>query len=140
MNRYREIERKAQGKLAEENRRRKAAGQPERVLVGSAVINEYFPGTEHPPQPERHWYPPKEIATSCVAMRKASDPRVPTKSGLRSRSKKSKERFSFNVVQFVAEQNGHEEERFKQLSGMLDGEYRSLPGLKAIESYLAGNE
>ncbi|MDF7827000.1 hypothetical protein P4B35_23450, partial [Pontiellaceae bacterium B12227] len=140
MARYEEIKRKASKKLAEENEKRKAAGQPERVLVGASIINEYFPGTEHPPQPELHWYSPKEIAQACIAMRQAAAPGMPTKSGLRKRGSRAKDGFSFNVVQFVAEQNGREEERFKELGSMLDGEYRSLPGLEAIKGYLNSSE
>ncbi|MDF7800143.1 hypothetical protein P4C99_11760 [Pontiellaceae bacterium B1224] len=136
MAKFKEIQRKAKEKLAEENRKRKANGQPERVLVGSSLIVEYFPGTEFPPQPIHHWYTPKEIAKACVNQRKASAPRTPTKSGLRSRRGNPRDTFTFNVVQFIPETDGVQEERFKKLSGMLDGEYRSLPGLAAIESYL----
>jgi len=136
MAKYKEIGNRAMEKLAEENRKRKANGQPERVLVGSSVINEYFPGTEHPPQPENYWYSPKEIAQACVNQRKANSSDTPTKSRLGSRNRKIRDSFSFNVIQFVPESGGQEESRFKELSGMLDGECRSLPGLKAIESYL----
>ncbi|MDF7808612.1 hypothetical protein P4E94_14275 [Pontiellaceae bacterium B12219] len=136
MAKFREIQQKAKEKLAEENRQRKANGQPERVLVGSSLIVEYFPGTEFPPQPIHHWYTPKEIAEACMNQRKASASRTPTQSGLGSRSRNSKDAFSFNVVQFVSETDGAEEERFKKLSDILNGEYRSLPGLAAIESYL----
>ncbi|VGO17693.1 hypothetical protein PDESU_06295 [Pontiella desulfatans] len=136
MAKYKEIEKKAMEKLAEENKERKANGQPERVLVGGSVINTYFPGTEHPPQAELYWYTPKEIAQSCVNLRKVNSTDLPKKSGLSSRNRKIRDLFAFNVIQFVPESGGQEEARFKELSGMLDGEYRSLPGLKAIESYL----
>lgn len=133
---YKKIEQKSQKKLAEENLQRKADGLTERVLVGTAIIDEYFPGTEHPPQPELHWYPPKEIAQACVNQRKESAT-VTTKSGLGNR--KAKDRFSLNIIQFVPETDGREEERFRELCNMLDGEYRALSGLKAIESYLSAS-
>jgi hypothetical protein len=137
---YNEINKKAHAKLAEENKRRKENGEAERVLVGAAVINAYFPGTERPPQPERHWYTPKELEEAFVKQRVASRPGIPTTSGLGRRSKKAKDKFSLNVVQFVSETDGKEEGRFKQLSSKLGGEYRSIPGLEAIESYIGSSE
>ena len=135
---YNELKRKAQAKLAEENKHRKENGMDPKVVV--SPIHEYYPGIEHPPQPGRHWYTPKELAQAFVSMRQASGPRTPVKSGLGSRGKKTKDKFTFNVVQFIPEKDGKEGVKFKQLSNLLDGEYRSIAGLAAIESYVASVE
>jgi hypothetical protein len=134
---YDELNRKARAKLEEENKRRKENGMDPRVLA--SPIHEYYPGIEHPPQPERHWYTPKELAQAFVSMRKAHDLRTPAKSGLGSRRKNTRDKFTFNVVQFIPEKEGIEEERFKQLNRILGGEYRSIAGLKAMESYLGSS-
>ena len=73
-------------------------------------------------------------------MRQASGPRTPVKSGLGSRRKNTRDKFTFNVVQFIPEKDGKEGVKFKQLSDLLDGEYRSIAGLSAIESYVASVE
>jgi hypothetical protein len=137
---YNEIKKKAHAKLAEENRIRKEKGLDPRVLVGAAVVNEYFPGTQHPPQPLNHWYTPKEIAQACMNMRKASSSATPKTSGLGIRDKRARENFSLNIVQFVPETGGSQEERFKQMTNLLRGEYRSIPGLAAIESYIRSSK
>jgi hypothetical protein len=137
MERNREIEKKAREKLAEENRQLKESGQSPFALVGSAVINRYFPGTEHPPQPERHWYTPGEIAEAFIRMREASaESSLPPASGLGRKDRRALRKFTFNVIQFIPEDGSAQEERFRQLSGLLDGEYRVIPGLKAIQSYI----
>ena len=138
MAKYEELKRKARAKLEEENKLRKENGRDPKVVV--SPIHEYYPGIEHPPQPERHWYTPKELAQAFFTMREASAPRIPVKSGLGSGSKQTKDKFTFNVVQFIPEKTGEEGESFKQLSSLLDGEYRSIAGLPAIESYIASND
>jgi hypothetical protein len=139
---YNEIKKKAEAKLAEENKQRRAAGKPERVLVGSSLINAYYPGTESPPQPERYWYTPKEMAQAFVNQRKASASGIPVSSGLGQRSKKAQAQFSLNVVQFVPISGAKEndQERFKEVTSLLDGEYRAVPGLEAIKSSISSGE
>ncbi|MDF7823571.1 hypothetical protein P4B35_06060 [Pontiellaceae bacterium B12227] len=139
MTRFREIEKKARAKLAEENRQRKANGQPERVLVGWSVVKEYFPGTETPPLPERHWYTPKEMVEAFVNQRKANADQTLKTSGLGNRSKKKQDKISLNVVQFVPNEgaDAKDEARFKQLTSLLYGEYRALPGMEAIQSAIS---
>ncbi|MDF7806656.1 hypothetical protein P4E94_04345 [Pontiellaceae bacterium B12219] len=136
MVRFRETQKKAKEKLDEENRKRAANGQPQRVLVGWGIVRAYFPNEELPPQPERYWYTPREMAEAFLKQRALAEQKakgVPGKSGLRG-TKKSK--VSMNVVQFVPKEGADQkdEERFKQFTGLMNGEYRALPGLEAIQS------
>ncbi|MDF7800130.1 hypothetical protein P4C99_11695 [Pontiellaceae bacterium B1224] len=137
MARFREIQQQAKEKLAEENRKRKANGQPERVLVGYSIVKEYFPGTETPPLPERHWYTPKEMAQAYVNQRKISA----AKEQINTIRGSKKDKFTLNVVQFVPKEgaDGKDAERFKQVTSLLNGEYRALPGMEAIESALSSD-
>lgn len=137
---YRTIQKKARAKLEEENRKLKEAGKSPFALVGPAVIERYFPGTQHPPQPTRYWYTPKELERAFITMRKTYAAGIPQTSGLGKRSRKEKDKFSFNVIQFIPQTDGKREERFKQMSGLLRGDYRSIPGLEAIERYIASGD
>ena len=133
--RYEEIKKKAYRKLKEENEERRQKGEPPRVLVGYSVINAYFPGTEHPPQPKRYYYTPKEMYEGFVAQRMAHKPKTLMSIGLGKRSRK-KEKFSINVIHFVRKDKIDEkaQARFKQLANLAHGEYKTLAGLEAIKS------
>ena len=131
---YEELKKQARAKLDEENKRRKENGMDPKVVV--SPIHEYFPGIEHPPQPVNYWYTPQEMAEAFVSMRKAYAPRTAEKKRAGLRDRKSKAKFTFNVVQFIPEEDGKEEERFKSLTRKLGGEYRSMAGMEAIENYL----
>ena len=130
-------------KLEEENKARAAKGQPPRVLSGGkALLDAYFPGTPLPPQGKGTYiYTPKDFAEAFVELqtrnRTAS---TPVKSGLSNRKKKSsKPDFSFNVIHFVkkSEENvGRAPRNFTALAKMCNGEYRTIAGMAAIESYL----
>jgi hypothetical protein len=141
MARFREVQQKAKAKLDEENRKRIANGQPQRVLVGWEIVKEYFPGEEHPPLPERHRYTPKEMAEAFSrqrALAEQKDKGVPGKSGLRNASKN---KVSVNVVQFVPKEGAGQDdtERFKQFTNLMNGEYRALPGMEAIQSAVSSD-
>ena len=63
-----------------------------------------------------------------------------TKSGLQN--KKSKDRFSFNVVHFrkVGESGGGHEDALKGLTKLRRGDYQSIAGLEAIKSSVSPAE
>ena len=132
---YEELKKKAHALFAEDNKKLREKGEPERVLVGRAVIRAYFPNAEMPPLGEHYYYTPRELREAFVAQRAASRAGTPTTSGLGRRSKKGNDKFSFNVVQFVPESGHHVEKKFKQATNIMDGEYRAVPGLEAIERY-----
>lgn len=115
MERWRETVKRAEQKLAEENEERRKNGRPPRVLGGPySKVNAYFPGTEQPPQPQRHWYTPREVAEVMEETREKWQSKIPATSGLG----KTKEKFSVNVIHFVRVDTGakeNDEARFRQL-------------------------
>ncbi|MDF7798624.1 hypothetical protein P4C99_04070 [Pontiellaceae bacterium B1224] len=133
---------KASKMLAEENRERKAKGEPPKVLSGGrwALIKEYFPGTQQPPRPQYYNFQPKEFAEAFALLRaKYSSNSKQTSSGVRNRPGRD---YSFNVVQFVQEgkePNGKTVENFKNLTRMCRGEYQTVAGLEEIQNYAASS-
>lgn len=135
--------------LDEENKRRAARGDPPKVLQRAdwAINKEYFPGIEWPPKPEWRAFATEDFIAAFPKMRamskNAGTGRIPMKSGLSRRNKKTKDGFSFNVVQFVkAGETGNkrEVEAFKKLTTKCDGDYKTLAGLAAIESHAQSAE
>ncbi|MEI6892831.1 MAG: hypothetical protein V5783_11730 [Pontiella sp.] len=125
--------------LKEENRERKAKGQPPKVLSGgrSALIKEYFPGTPQPPRPQYYNFQPKEFADAFILTRdKYKGAKAPTSSGL-GRRKSNKKDFTFNVVQFVKKDGeaGGSATLYKKLTSLCRGEYQTVSGLEEIRSY-----
>ncbi|WP_372796845.1 hypothetical protein [Pontiella sp.] len=126
--------------LAQENKERKAKGQPPKVLSGGrwALISEYFPGTQQPPRPQYYNFQPKEFAEAFVELReKFRSDNVPRSSGLsRGRNKKD---FSFNVVHFVPKDGeaGGSGNAFKKLTSLASGDYQTVRGLEEIQSYVS---
>ncbi|WP_372797373.1 hypothetical protein [Pontiella sp.] len=134
---YERKKREAHRKLKEDNEARVAKGLPPQVLVGHSVINKYFPGTEHPPQPERYNYSPREMYAGLVEQRKANMPDNALTSGLGRRSNK-KEQSSINVIMFTPEdydtgKDPKKQELFKQLTRYANGSFKTLAGLAAIQ-------
>jgi hypothetical protein len=139
MEAYRTIGQKARKKLREENVERRKNGDPPRVLVGRAIINTYFPGTEHPPAPERHYYSPEEMLEAFSNRRESHKPQIPTASGLGN--KKRNDQNSINVIHFVSKDKVSEKDqaRFKKLTTSANGSYKTLAGLDAIKSSASGH-
>lgn len=136
--------RKGTEKLRKENKDRVKKNQPPKVLDGPyAIVKEYFPGTEIPPEPEWHFYTPKEITT---AMKKVRVANLSKEEKLAMRLRKKKDVYSVNVIQFFAKDCENPNafplfaERFKTLTKVNRGAYRTLKGLDAIESSYRGNE
>lgn len=125
--------------LAEENEKRKADGQPPKVISGGrwGIVNEYFPGTQHPPDPEWYYFQPKEFVEAFLLTRAKYEPQqIQTRSGLKKKGRKAD--FSFNVVQFV-KQNGEPSDRsagsFNKLAGLCNGSYQTIAGMEEIQNY-----
>ncbi|VGO13862.1 hypothetical protein PDESU_02419 [Pontiella desulfatans] len=139
MAKWRDLQEQAKQKLKEENEERRKKGEPPRVLIGWSLVSAYFPGAEHPPQPERYWYTPKEMLEGLSSHREANKSNVPTTSGLGKRSQK-KEKFSINVIHFVRKDHISEkdQDRFKKLTAIANGSYKTLSGLEAIQSSASG--
>ncbi len=135
-----EAARKSAQMLAEENQNRKANGQPPKVIAHGewGRITEYFPDITRPPQPEWHYFDPRDYVVEFMNMRKANRPAaVQARSGIRK--KNSKLDFSLNVIQFVkvGEQiNERSEGNFRKLASLCKGDYQSVAGLEEIKSYI----
>ncbi len=133
---------KANKLLKEENAKRKAKGQPPRVISGGrhGLISAYFPGTPGPPRPQYYNFQPKEFAQAFLQTReKYKGQSVPTSSGLSRRKKSKKMDFTFNVVQFVAKDAELERVagQFKKLTSLCKGEHQTVAGLEEIQSYVS---
>ena len=139
MEAYRAIDQKARKKLRGENVERRKNGEPPRVLVGRGIINTYYPGTEHPPAPERHYYSPEELLEAFANQRESHQTKTPITSGLRNQKRNDKN--SINVIHFVNKERISEKDqaRFKQLTASANGSYKTLAGLDAIKSSASGN-
>ncbi len=134
--RYKECYEKGKKLLAEENKERLARGEAPRAIRDHPwVINKaYFPSIEFPPASEKYNFTPKDFVEAFLATGKKFNPHgVPLKSGFAKKS--GKNGFSFNVVHFIAESD-KPSEHLKKLAGSCDGDYRTIRGLKAIESHV----
>ena len=130
--RWQEHADKAKEKLAEENRRRKSAGEPPKVIAGGrwGLISTYYPDVARPPSPEFYYFTPRNFQKAFELSRGAARPK---QSGLT----RGKHNFSFNVVQFVPGDSKSEmDARFKKLTRLSRGGYRMIAGMEAIRSYL----
>ncbi|MEI6890808.1 MAG: hypothetical protein V5783_01435 [Pontiella sp.] len=134
---------KAKKLFKEENKERKAKGQPPKVLSGGSgpLIREYFPSSPRPPRPQYYNFQPKEFAEAFKLTReKYQGTKAPTSSGL-GRRKSNKKDFTFNVVQFVKKDGeaGTSAVHYKKLTGLCRGEYQTVAGLEEIKSYASSD-
>ena len=141
--RWKECFEKAKEMLVEDNRRRREAGEPPRVLNKSnawEMNRAYFPDIERPPEPEFYYHKPDEFARAMIETRKLhAAPTVGLTSGIR---KKKQVDFTFNVVRFAKKDSyeewydGRTDDNFKKLTYLLRGDFEMIPGLDAIQSVL----
>ncbi len=123
---------KAREQLAEENRRRKADGEPPRVIANGrqGLVRAYYSDVPGPPPAQYYHFTPDDFQEAFASVRKAQ----PKQSGL-----KKKDRYTFNVVQFVPADSGQgRDERFYKLTKLTRGGYQTIAGLEAIQSYVKG--
>ncbi len=141
MARWRESIAKARGMFEKENKHRREKGQPPRVIPYGdwGLVRTYLPGTPEPPMPSFHHYTSKEMYEAINNTRRKWASSTLAASGL-SRNKKGK--YSINVIQFVRTDTApsqREKEKFSKMIGPTRGDYRSIKGLEAIKSHVAGN-
>ena len=136
-------------KLDEDNAERAARGDPPKVITRAdwAIVPEYFPVTEWPPQKAWASYSPKDFYEAFLEVRansKSGMQGVPSKSGLsRKKSKKATDGFSFNVVRFTEKGEESDEQAtagYKDLTKRCDGKYKTIDGLEAIQGYSKSSE
>jgi hypothetical protein len=141
--RYEESVAKAKALLKKENDRRRAKGQSPRVITrgNRGLVKAYFPGTQLPPAiREWHNYTPEEMAEAFSNLQAQSKYNIPLKSGL-GRKKAKKNRFTFNVIHFVPDGSGSKKDsKFKKIADLTRGEYNSVEGMGAIQSYVSASE
>ncbi|MDF7808172.1 hypothetical protein P4E94_12035 [Pontiellaceae bacterium B12219] len=119
--------------LAEENRRRKTAGQPPKVVANGSwgLMNEYYPGTPRPPSAAYYHFTPQEFQEAFEIQRAEKE------ENLRERLKGRGDRFSFNVIQFVPVSGETKiDGRFKKLTRLCRGGYETVAGLEMIQNDL----
>ena len=130
--------------LEEENRERAEKGMGPKVIERTpAALNKfYFPDIERPPEPPTHVHTPLEFweGFNEVRARYATGP-VPAKSGIKQRGKRGKDNFSINIVLFSpvdmdwGSRSAQEKEmKFRKLTSLSGGQYRTVDGLEAIKS------
>ncbi|MDZ8117226.1 hypothetical protein [Pontiella agarivorans] len=129
--------------LDEENKKRREAGKPPKVLNRNewSVNKEYFPGLERPPTPEWYNYTPKDFAEAFVLNRADHEKdEVSMTSGLKK--KRGKIDFSFNVIQFVPKgktASASSANNFKKLTSLCKGEYKTVAGMDEVQSYVTAD-
>ena len=125
--------------LDEENRQRKAAGQPPKIIARNewAMAKDYYPDIERPPSPDWYNYTPKDFVEAFLLLR--DQYAVDSKMTRNQLNKNRKQEFAFNVIQFVPQGESADEkskENFKVLTGLCNGQYQTIAGLDAIQSYV----
>ncbi len=126
---------RAKEKLAEENRRRNAGGEPPKVIAHGrhGLMRAYFPDIPGPPSPQYDHFSPADFQDAFDAIRQQGRA-APEQSGLNRR-----DRYTFNVVQFVPAGAGRtRDERFYKLTKRTRGGYATIAGLEAIQDYVKG--
>jgi len=130
--------------LDEENRTRRAAGEPPKAINRGNqwdMAHDYYPDLERPPSPGYYYYTPKDFAEAFVLTREQYKPKtVQTTSGIK-RKKSGKIDFSCNVIRFVPKGGDENDwskstERFTQLTSLCKGDYKTIAGLAEIQSYV----
>jgi hypothetical protein len=149
--RYKEDIAKAKELHKKENERRRAKGEPPRVIPNGTrgLLQAYVPGARRPPGGAKvswHNYSPEEMVQALGNLRASSKPSIPAQSGINR--KKKKDRFTFNVIHFVPEDfvpktkkgGSGESSKFKKMADLTRGEYSRVKGMAAIESYVSSSD
>jgi hypothetical protein len=143
--RYLENIAKARELHEKENERRRAKGEPPRVVTRGdrGLVMAYIKNAKLPPGGGHSWhnYTPDELVEAFQNLqRKArSGQGIPAQSGIGK--KKKKDRFTFNVIHFVPEDAGPDKDaKFSKMAGLTRGEYSRVKGMAAIQSYVSASE
>ncbi len=129
--------------LDQDNANRKARGDAPRAIKKNSeweMNKAYFPDIEFPSHEEVTWYTPNDFRKALETIRsKYASHAIQATSGI---SKKKKDRFTLNIIQFVPETDAGEFQgrydrsipRLKALANRLNGQYRTIKGMKGIQS------
>jgi hypothetical protein len=136
---WNEAYKKALKTLDEENRKRRAAGQPPKVIGRGEwdMGREYYPNIQRPPTGGYYHYTAKDFVQNFLLIREQNkSASTQTKSGI-ARKTGGRVDFSLNVVQFVPQGSGQgKTEKFNQLTRLSKGDYKTISGLEEIQSYV----
>jgi hypothetical protein len=127
---------RAQQMHREENAQRRANGRPPRVIPNGSrgVVKAYLPHVPRPPGAENRHYTPKELVEAFGNMRQKHE--KVSSSGRSGISGKEKDRFTVNVIHFVAKNDSSgRDDRFYSVANLTRGKYRQIRGMAAIKSY-----
>ena len=118
-----------------ESARRAATGEPEQIFRDDAHIMSYYFPEQHLKyrQPPASWkyYGWKDYVKAINRVRQENASNLPAKSGL---SRKSNN-YSINVIYFAKEDHEGTHENFEMLATHLNGDFRIIKGLEAVESF-----
>ena len=104
---------------------------------------EIWPDVPRAPAVRKYHYTPQDLSEAMLEIRQQyTRDQALTKSGIRKKKSKSKDRFSFNIVHFrkVGKSGGANEEKLKGVTKLCSGDYQSIAGLEAIKSSVSPEE
>jgi hypothetical protein len=141
--RYLENVAKAKKLHEKENERRRAKGQPPRVVTRGdrGLVMAYIKNAKLPPGGGHSWhnYTPDELVEAFENIQASSQPSLPVKSGIGRKKKNSG--LSFNVIHFVPEDAGPDKDlKFSKMASLTRGEYSRVKGMAAIQSYVSSSD
>lgn len=127
---------KAQRMFQEENDQRRAKGLPPRVFASKKEMRNHYVKEPIAVDSYRyhktnHEYSNQEMIEVMLTVRGQYAP--PANKQLRLGRKRNKEGFTLNVIHFIQQGSKEKSERFIGLAKDLNGDYRTLAGLKAIQ-------
>ncbi len=129
--------------LDEDNKIRLAKGEGPRAINKNSkweMNKAYFPDIVFPQQEESYWYTANDFQKAFGTIRKKyAFAATPATSGI---SKKKKDEFTLNIVQFVPDRDAGEFQsrydrsvpKLKGLANRLKGQYRTIKGMEGITS------
>lgn len=129
--------------LDEDNEKRMAKGEAPRAIKRESeweMNKAYFPDIEFPSHEEVYWYTPTDFRKAFETIRTKYKPsETQVTSGI---SKKKKDKFTLNIVQFVPDEDAGEFQyrydrsvpKLQGLANRLDGHYRTIKGMEGIKS------
>ena len=130
--------------LDEDNAKRLAKGEGPRVINKKSTweMNKaYFPDIEFPTQEEAYWYTAGDFKEAFGTIR-TKYARAPAQASSGIVRKKRKNGFTLNIIQFVPDKDAGEFQyrydrsipKLQSLANRLDGNYRTIKGMKGIKS------
>ncbi len=138
---YYKFLKKAKEDFKEENRRRAAKGEPERIIRDDNLIfAAYYPEQQVKywrGNPSYYYYTWKDYLEALKLVRKEHAPKLPAKSGFPTNKN---DKFSLNVIFFAPEEQAGPVGYYEMLANRCNGDFRVIKGLKAIENSASKGE